>query len=101
MVDIVDHREGETTLSKFGNLPEFCVFEFPDKGGLYMKLKDGYTVSRCLANINGGAERFTGMNVMTLRPGHILEGTWLAVEDWVMVRALNTELHILEAKKYD
>lgn len=100
MVEIVDHREGETTLSKFGNLPEFCVFEFPDKGGLYMKLKDGYTVRRHLERA-GNHEEFTGMNVMTLRPGHILDGTWLAVEDWVKVRALNTELHILEAKKYD
>ena len=95
MIDIVDHRNEDKTLSKFSSLPGGCIFELPGKSGLYMKLKNNCRVR--YPSRNG----FDGMNAIVLRPSYIGDGDWLEVEDWVMVRALDTELHILEAKKYD
>jgi hypothetical protein len=96
MIDIVDHRNEDKTLSKFGSLPGGCIFELPDKSGLYMKLKNN-----CHVHYPFSCNEFDGMNAIVLQPSYIGDGDWLAVEDWVMVRALDTELHILEAKKYD
>lgn len=98
MIKIVDHRDDDKTLSEFRKLPDLCIFELPDKSGVYMKLKKGYKVSHMRDDF---IHEFEGMNALVLKPSYIGDGDWLAVEPWVKVRALDTELSIMEVKKYD
>ena len=98
MIKIVDHRDEDKMLSEFCRLPDLCIFEIPDRDGVYMKLKAGYNVRHML---HDSIHEFNGMNALVLKPNSIGDGDWLAVEPWVKVRALDTELSIMEVKKYD
>lgn len=73
---IVDNRDKENDLSTFRNIPNLCVFEFPDIGGLYIKFDENevYELSDSVEYVSVPPEK--------------------------EVRALDTELHINGAKKF-
>ena len=73
---IVDDRNKENDLSTFRNIPNLCVFEFPDIGGLYIKFDENevYELSDDVEYVSVPPEK--------------------------EVRALDTELHINGVKKF-
>ena len=73
---IVDNRDKENDLSTFRNIPNLCVFEFPDIGGLYIKFDENevYELSDSVEYVSVPPEK--------------------------EVRALDTELHINGVKKF-
>lgn len=73
---IIDNRDKENDLSTFSNIPNLCVFEFPDIGGLYIKFDENevYELSDSVEYVSVPPEK--------------------------EVRALDAELHINGVKKF-
>ena len=73
---IIDNRDKENDLSLFKDIPNLCIFEFPDIGGLYIKFdeNDVYELSDSVEYVSVPPEK--------------------------EVRALDTELHINGVKKF-
>ena len=73
---IIDNRDKENDLSTFRNIPNLCVFEFPDIGGLYIKFDENevYELSDSVEYVSVPPEK--------------------------EVRGLDTELHINGVKKF-
>ena len=73
---IIDNRDKKNDLSAFKDIPNLCVFEFPDIEGLYIKF-DENEVYELSDNIE-----------------------YVSVPPEKEVRALDTELHINGVKKF-
>lgn len=73
---IIDNRDKENDLSLFKDIPNLCIFEFPDIGGLYIKFDENevYELSDSVEYVSVPPEK--------------------------VVRALDAELHINGVKKF-
>lgn len=94
---IVDYRSNNTDLVPFEKLHHFMIFEIPGENGLFIK----YDVPGCVIDVRVGC---AGINPNTFRitDSSALAGPlFLKLMPDLLVRPLDTELHIKGVRNYD